>query len=215
MARKTKQEAQATRCGILDAAERLFHAQGVSRTSLQDIAGAAGVTRGAIYWHFKDKSDLFNAMMDRVVLPMEEASAGLDADDGRPALPALRALLLDVLARITREASLRRVVEIAFHKVEHVGELDAVRARRVQIRRDYRLRLERALRRAQARGEVRPGLPAPQLAIGLHALLDGLLQNWLLDPAGFDLRKTGAGTIDVHLAGMAVPAAPARPPTRR
>lgn len=202
MARKTKQEAQATRCSILDAAEALFYRQGVARTSLQDIAGAAGVTRGAIYWHFADKSDLFNAMMDRVVLPMEEASASLATDDGAPALPALRALLLDVFDRVTREAALCRVVEIAFHKVEYVGELDAVRARRVQIRHSYRSRLERALRRAQTRGEVRRGLSAPQLAIGLHALLDGLLQNWLLDPAAFDLRRTGAKVIDVHLAGM-------------
>ncbi len=215
MARKTKQEAQATRCSILDAAEALFYRQGVARTSLQDIASAAGVTRGAIYWHFADKSDLFNAMMDRVVLPMEEASAGLDADDGAPALPALRALLLDVLDRVSGEARLCRVVEIAFHKVEYVGELDAVRARRVQIRQSYRARLERALRRAQTRGEVKRKLSAPQLAIGLHAVLDGLLRNWLLDPAAFDLRQTGAKVIDVHLAGMAAVPGPGRQPARR
>ena len=60
MARKTKQEAQETRQHILDVALRLFSQQGVSSTSLGEIAKAAGVTRGAIYWHFKDKSDLFN-----------------------------------------------------------------------------------------------------------------------------------------------------------
>ena len=53
MARRTKAEAQATRNALIDAAERLFDSQGVSRTSLQDIAQAAGATRGAIYWHFK------------------------------------------------------------------------------------------------------------------------------------------------------------------
>ena len=61
MARRTKAEAQATRNALIDAAERLFDSRGVSRTSLQDIAQAAGATRGAIYWHFKDKADLFNA----------------------------------------------------------------------------------------------------------------------------------------------------------
>ncbi len=60
MARKTKEQAQATRQHILDVALRLFSQQGVSSTSLAEIAKAAGVTRGAIYWHFKDKSDLFN-----------------------------------------------------------------------------------------------------------------------------------------------------------
>src|SRR4051812_18679609 len=80
MVRRTKQEAQATRSLIIDTAEALFHERGVSRTSLNDIAQAAGVTRGAIYWHFQDKADLFNAMMVRATLPLEEtAKRGGDA----------------------------------------------------------------------------------------------------------------------------------------
>ena len=64
MARRTKEDAQATRTALLDAAERVFQQRGVSRTSLNEIAQAAGVTRGALYWHFKDKAALFNAMME-------------------------------------------------------------------------------------------------------------------------------------------------------
>jgi TetR/AcrR family acrAB operon transcriptional repressor len=71
VARRTKEEALATRNRLLDAAELLFQAQGVSQTTLQQIAQQAGATRGAIYWHFKDKADLFNAMMERVILPLE------------------------------------------------------------------------------------------------------------------------------------------------
>ena len=63
MARRTKQEAQATRSHILDTAELVFEQRGVSGTSLGEIAKAAGLTRGAIYWHFKDKADLFNACL--------------------------------------------------------------------------------------------------------------------------------------------------------
>lgn len=205
MARKTKEEAQATRSSLLDAAERLFHAQGVSRTSLQDIAAAAGVTRGAIYWHFKDKSALFNAMLDRVVLPLEQDQAVLVNDDGQPALPALRAQMRLVLAQVWGDERMRRVFEIATHKVEYVDELMAVHARHLQIRQDYLSLLERTLRRGQARGEVRAGTPPRQLAIGLHALLSGLLQNWMLDTTAFDLRKVGTAAVDVHLAGLAVP----------
>src|SRR5213082_1462422 len=71
MARRTKEEALETRHRILDAAERIFERRGVSRTSLQDIAEAAGVTRGAIYWHFDGKEALFTAMMERATMPME------------------------------------------------------------------------------------------------------------------------------------------------
>ena len=69
--RRTRQQARETRDHILDAAERLFAEQGVSRTSLEDIALRAGCTRGAIYGHFRNKGDLFVAMTNRVMLPME------------------------------------------------------------------------------------------------------------------------------------------------
>lgn len=205
MARKTKEEAQATRSSILDAAERLFLAGGVARTSLHDIACAAGVTRGAVYWHFKDKGDLFNAMMDRVILPMEQACASLDIDDGQAVIPGLRRLQLDVLARITQDSHVRRVLDIAIHKTENLAELSAVHERRRQMRQNYRARLERTLERAQARGEIDPALPAAQVAVALHALLDGLVQNWLFDPDSFDLLAVGACAVDTLLAGMAVP----------
>jgi len=62
MARKTKLEALETRERLLDAGEVVFRQRGVTRTSLAEIAAAAGVTRGAVYWHFKDKAALFHAM---------------------------------------------------------------------------------------------------------------------------------------------------------
>ncbi len=202
MARKTKEEAQATRSRILDAAELLFQARGVSRTTLHDIATAAGVTRGAVYWHFEDKSDVFNGMLDRVILPMEPEAQALADENGQPVLPALRALLLGVLARVKEDDKVRRVFEIALHKTEHVDELGAVRERRLQMRQGFRARLDRTLQRGQAQGEVDSALPATLLAISLHALVDGLIQDWLFDPGNFDLQAVGARAIDVHLAGM-------------
>ena len=56
MVRRTREETPLPpRNSLLDAAELVFHAHGVSRTSLSDIALQAGTSRGAIYWHFKDK----------------------------------------------------------------------------------------------------------------------------------------------------------------
>ena len=62
MAKKTRLEALETRNQILDTAERVFSQKGVSRTTLADIADAAGFTRGAIYGHFKNKADVFAAL---------------------------------------------------------------------------------------------------------------------------------------------------------
>ena len=64
MPRKTKDEAELTRVGILNAALEVFNDKGVSRSTLADIASEAGVTRGAIYWHFKNKADLVHQLME-------------------------------------------------------------------------------------------------------------------------------------------------------
>src|SRR3569832_1351681 len=115
MARRTKQDALATRDSILDAAELLFEQQGVSRTTLQHIAAEAGVTRGAIYWHFHDKSDLFKAMMERADMPLEAVALNADGSAANDPVGDVRAWLLTVLRRTANDLKTRRVFELASH----------------------------------------------------------------------------------------------------
>jgi AcrR family transcriptional regulator len=61
--RRTKAEAGATREAILDSAETVFLEHGVNRSTLNQIAEHAGVTRGAIYFHFKDKIELYQEVV--------------------------------------------------------------------------------------------------------------------------------------------------------
>lgn len=193
MVRRTKAEALATRTALLDAAERLFQQRGVSRTSLQDIAVAAGVTRGAVYWHFQDKADLFNAMMQRVSLPLEESADQLEACDAHQPLDRLRQLLNMVIGRVATDEQVHRVFEIATHKVEYVEELRTVQQRHQQAVEEHLLVIGRCLQRA--------GLDTRD-ALGLHALVVGLIHTWMLDPAAFDLATEGRRAIDAHLAGL-------------
>lgn len=123
MVRRTKADALVTRNSLLDAAEHLFQVHGVSRTSLNDIATAAGTTRGAIYWHFKDKADLFNAMMERVTMPLEGAlacAAGKAEAADNPLL-SLRDSMMNALKQTANDEQTRRVFEVATHKVEYVS----------------------------------------------------------------------------------------------
>ncbi len=213
MARRTKEEAQATRSHILDSAEQVFERRGVSRTSLHEVAVAAGVTRGAIYWHFKDKADLFNAMMLRVSLPMEASLQRGAADADREPLEHLRQSLLRALKLAATDSQVRRVLEIATHKVEYVDELQAARERK-EISRGACLEIfERELRLAMRRGQIGRRMPARAAAMGLYGLVDGLLRSWLWDPTAFDLVKFGRQALDTYLAGLAAPAAkPANEP---
>jgi TetR/AcrR family transcriptional regulator, acrAB operon repressor len=206
MVRRPKHEALATRNAILDAAELLFQQHGVSRTSLHNIATSAGVTRGAVYWHFEDKADLFNAMMDRATLPLEqvfEAAPGPEAAsaDG-DLLGALEARWAQVLRLMMQHAPTRRVFEIVTHKVEYVEELQAVRERHLLNRGQCLAQVEQDLALAAARGLIGSERPLRDVSLALHALMDGLIQNWLLDTDAFDLEQVGRGALRTYLQGL-------------
>jgi TetR/AcrR family transcriptional regulator, acrAB operon repressor len=216
MVRRTKADAQATRNTLLDAAEHLFQAHGVSRTSLNDIATAAGTTRGAIYWHFKDKADLFNAMMERVTLPLEgvlASAAGQAEADDHPLL-SLRDSMMNALQQTATDEQTRRVFEVATHKVEYVSEMQAVRERHLRVRNQCMAMTEKALREVVRRENIKLPMPLPTAALGLHVILDGLIQNWLLDPLAFDLEKSGRQTMDAYLTGLGFNLPAARAPRR-
>jgi len=213
MVRRTKEEALATRHKLLDAAEHLFQAQGVSRTSLQDIARRAGATRGAVYWHFKDKADLFNAMMERVTLPLEQSfqnQLGQEEQEGQEEAPRvyadplarIRYGVAAALLRIASDPQTRRVFEVATHKVEYVGELQSLRLRHLKSRSDFLAQVERGFEAAARHHALELPVPATAAAQGLHAIIDGLIQSWLLESADFDLVSLGRDVVEVYLRGL-------------
>jgi TetR/AcrR family acrAB operon transcriptional repressor len=202
MPRRTKEDALATRHLLLDAAELVFSQKGVSRTSLNDIAQAAGVSRGAIYWHFKNKADLFNAMMDRITLPMEAELQQIGLDQKLDPVAELRSAILDAMRKIATDARTRRVFEVATLKVEYVDELLAIKARHVRSHTNVVNLMQHSLRDASARREL--PLPICDLIAsqGLHSLVVGLINSWLLEPQAFELEAVADAAIGTYLAGL-------------
>ncbi|MDN3922579.1 TetR family transcriptional regulator [Roseateles violae] len=208
MARKTKQEALETRERILDAAETLFQRRGVSRTSLQDVAQQAEVTRGAIYWHFKDKAELFDAMMQRGTMPLEEG-VSLHAPPAEAlSLAELRWGLVNVFYCAMHNERTRRVFEIAMQKVEYTGEMQALHERKQGARRTWREQNKAAFDRAVAQGQLPTGLDTQGAAIALVSMVDGLLHQWISDPDSFDLLAVGSTVVDNFLTSLGRAAGP-------
>jgi TetR/AcrR family acrAB operon transcriptional repressor len=212
MVRRTKEEAQETRSRILDAAERVFYEKGVANSSLEDIAGAAGVTRGAIYWHFKDKAELFDAMMQRVVLPAEEMLDRAECAGETDPLQLLRRATVEVLLRTARDKRMQRVFEIAYHKCEYVGDAEGVRTRHVASQNECLKTIEAGFRACVAAGHLPASVNARVAAVGAMSLVSGLIANWVLDPGSFPLERHAGTLVDFYFRGLA--SAPGEPTAR-
>ncbi|HEX4918394.1 MAG TPA: TetR family transcriptional regulator [Limnobacter sp.] len=191
-----------TRNLILDTAEAVFSEKGVSRTTLNDIAKAANLTRGAIYWHFKNKADLFDAMLQRVILPMDEYIASPDTQTGAKPLAYLRDRAMHVVRTLADDPRTQRVFDIVMHKAEMVDDMLPIRDRHLEAIQGCLDTIEKDFQGAIHTGELSARIDPRQAAIGLHSLIDGLFANYVLSPDLFDLIAQAEFTIDNYLEGL-------------
>ncbi|WP_454466472.1 multidrug efflux transporter transcriptional repressor AcrR [Citrobacter cronae] len=199
MARKTKQQAQETRQHILDVALRLFSQQGVSSTSLAEIAKAAGVTRGAIYWHFKNKSDLFSEIWELAKPNIDELETEYQAKFPDDPLSVLREILIYVLEATVTEERRRLLLESIFHKCEFVGEMASVQLAQRSLCIENYDRIEQTLRQCMNANMLPENLNTRRVAVLLRSYVTGLIENWLFAPESFDLKKDAREYVAVLL----------------
>jgi TetR/AcrR family acrAB operon transcriptional repressor len=209
MARKTKEAAAITRAQVLDAAEHVFCDRGVTGTSLAEIAAAAGVTRGAVYWHFKDKADLYAAMCERAILPLDTMLAATGTATRDDPLAALRGLAVGGLTHLATDARAQAVFEVIFHKTELCGELGDIAGRRQRERCDFASTVEQLLREAVAAGQLPPDTDPALASYVFHAFMSGLMREWVRDRGAHDLAALAPSIVDIIIAGLI-----AHPPRR-
>lgn len=202
MARRTKEDAQKTREQLIEAAEVVFYRKGVSRTSLNDIAAEAGVTRGAIYWHFKNKHDVFEAMMERQKLPLEMLKTLMDDPDESDPLGRFREFLLYLTQEIARDPRRRRVFEIMFLKSELTEENEPLGTRRRENFRDVSERMGVVLQNALNCGQLPANLDINRAVVHLHVQITGLIYTWLLIPETFDMERESEKVIDAYFHSL-------------
>lgn len=195
MARKTKAAAKETRENIIDAAERLFFAHGVMQTSLEQIAEEAGVTRGAIYWHFSDKVALFKALHERVRLPQEDLVEQALADGHPDPLGLLEQVATDCTKTIATDPQLMRVYAILLVRCEYIGEMVEALKRQQDADAVMRAKLVRIFTMANENGSLDPNWIPEIAARVFEAMIRGLWADWLRYGQQFDLIKIGSECI--------------------
>lgn len=201
MVRKTKEDAEITRQRIIDAARELFSTHGVSKTSLDKIAKHANVTRGAVYWHFDNKTELFHAMRQQVFLPLIDRidDTLLSCKNEKNSLKRIENFLLDTIRILNDDPATRQTYEVLMSKCEYVDEFATVLQQILNNCDGIVEKMEQVYQDAQQQALVNPKNSPAQLAMDTHLFFSGLLHMWVKDTSGNRFRSQAEALVKAHI----------------
>jgi TetR/AcrR family acrAB operon transcriptional repressor len=201
MMKRTQEEAAQTRQSLLDAALTTFSRQGFAATRLEDVAEAAGVTRGAIYHHFGSKADLFLALI-------EDASArgstviGDAIAQGGSFVDITRRVLEHALSLLEDDHRFREISALSLFNAGGSPELEPfVRLRREQARSQVE-QIAQFFQAGIEQGVLRDDQPPEAMARAFLGLQNGLAMLWLSNPGLFSIKKDASRFADIFLSGI-------------
>lgn len=199
--KRTKEEAAATRATILKAALSVFSAKGYAAATLDDVAAAAKVTRGAIYWHFKSKADLYNTLTGELSARganlVQQAVA-----EGGSFLDILRRIFVRQCALIEEDREARAVMELALFKTGLDPELQAARKKQLESGNTLLEGITAAMQQGITQGFLRADVKPADMARAFIALENGAIQLWLTSPKSFSLKESSEAFAEILIAGL-------------
>ena len=200
MVRQTKENAEITRQRIIDAAREVFLSRGVSRTSMEQIAAQASVTRGAIYWHFSNKTELFSALREQVILPLiDRMDDSLLIENKDDPLGQIGMFLNGTINALNECAHTRQTFEIMMVKCEYVEDLSAVLEQTLCNCESITKKIEQLYERAKIKGQLASADSPTILAMDTHLFFSGLIHLWVKDLDHKHYRNQASALISNHI----------------
>ena len=199
--RRTKSQSEETRQRILDAAETVFIDIGVSKASLERIAAEAGVTRGAIYWHFANKQELLTAIFARVY-DLHVAILARSFEDAADPLQVVLDWALNVIELFGTDEHTRMVYKIIVTRCEYLSEMQEAFTVQRSMHDTMVENFRRAFERAEKAGLLAEGWTAATASTTLHCFMSGLLDNWLRYDFNADVAKNLRAALQCLVAGF-------------
>ena len=188
--RRTKAEAEETRAKLLDVAEQLFFELGVSAVTFDRIAAAAGVTRGAIYWHFANKAELLLALDELTTLPAEEMLVLSQETKPERPLDFVCEVARQCLHIIARDERRQRIYTILF-RCDYHGELAELLKRDRETTQRHFGQLLEFFELAREKGQLAAHWKPETAVRTFQWSVTGLLFEWLKDREAFDFVVDG------------------------
>lgn len=191
--RTTYKKSEASRGHVLDAAISVFAQKGIAGTSIQDIANAAGLSKGAVHYHFDSKEELLKRVLERSCELVEMRVRGVFESEGPP---------LDRVRRVLAE--MWRMRRDGDSEMRVLSELHLVARQNPHIREAFGVALERARQQIIDTGlqylasmGLKPKVPVHVIPRLILATLDGLTLQHEIEPISAQTEDELISTLDV------------------
>ncbi|WP_371349304.1 TetR/AcrR family transcriptional regulator [Ancylobacter sp. IITR112] len=195
--RRTKAQAAETGRQILQAAETLFLEEGYDNVSLEQIAAAAGITRGAVHWHYKNKQGLLLALQDDAQAPFRSLADHLDEESGPALLQRLDEVISNVFEKFESDPRQKGLIRVLLRLDITLSDCEGEGGS------TFRDEMFGNLARIFRKVVQDAGLPPPWLpetaASALSATISGLVGEWALGKGNFRLAPDGQAFIRMVL----------------
>lgn len=202
--RRTKEQAAETGRQILAAAEQLFLEYGYDNVSLEDIAVAAGVTRGAVHWHFKNKQGLSQALRDDIKRPFFELAETLSSSQGTATFERLGYVVSKMFERLDSNPRQRRLTLVVMRTdITNASEPGYSGS---TFHNEMRMTLQRIFQAIDRDGGLSAAWPPHKAASMFGAMVGGLIMEWALSAEDMHLSVDGSDLIRAVLASWHPPA---------
>lgn len=201
--RKTKEEAEKTRNKILKSALRVFLKNGYSKTSLSSIAENAGYTRGAVYWHFKDKSEILEVLISK----FHDRFSSKQQDILKSSLDPMNKIneMINInLPLLYHNKEFRDFIELTWFKTEidqHQGLLEGKTA----ITETFNNTITELLREASAQRYLRKDVDPEITALTITSIINGIYRGYFVLPEKLSSERTGRRIIEDYLNQISNP----------
>ena len=162
---------------------------------------AWSLTRGAIYWHFKSKADLYNTLVEEVSARGAAVVQGAVAEGGT-LIEILRRVFVRQCALIEEDKEARAVMELALFKTGLDPDLQAGRKKQLEAGNALIAGITDAMRQGIAQGLLRNDLDPADMARAFIAFENGVIYLWLASPKSFSLKASADSFADILIAGL-------------
>ena len=195
--RKTKEEAEKTRATILKSALKVFLKNGYSKTSLSDIAENAGYTRGAVYWHFKDKSEI----LKKIISKFHDRFHSKQNDIMESPLDSMSKIyeMIDInLPLLYNNKEFRDFIELTWFKTE-IDQHEGLLQGKIAITKTFNDTITTLFKEASYEGALKNGVDPEIAALSVTSIINGIYRGYFIIPDKLQFEKTARTIIDNYL----------------